>query len=176
MDANERRVAEIVAARDGKPKHAGGRPPKTPKVDDEAIANLAAIMCTMDEIALITGLSVDTLERRFAGVIEKGRAEGRMSLRRQQYKVAMTPAIPGSATMLVWLGKTVLGQREESRVEITGAAGGPIAHADVTSDKLEAYALEALATVEAAERICAEGVVAAGEPAGDGVGEPLHPA
>jgi hypothetical protein len=59
------------------------------------------------------------------------------------------------------------------RVEMTGANGGPITHADVTADTLSAYALEAIALVEAAERIANAGGADGGEVAADGAREPV---
>jgi hypothetical protein len=79
------------------------------KIDPEIVEKLAAILCTMEEIGQIVGCSVDTLERRFADIIEKGRAHGNMSLRRKQYDLAMG----GNVTMCIWLGKQRLGQREK---------------------------------------------------------------
>jgi hypothetical protein len=66
------------------------------------------------------------------------------------------------------------GRREH--VELTGANGGPVAHADATADILQAYALEALALVSEAERIASAGSDALCEAAADGVGEPVLPA
>ena len=85
-------------------------------------------------MALVLGCSPDTLERRFAGVIEKGRADGKSSLKRTQFKVAMgSPAVYDlegnklqsetlpNPTMLIWLGKIRLGQREvQAHVNVTG--------------------------------------------------------
>lgn len=83
------------------------RPQKN--IDPAILEKLAAILCTMEEMASVVGCSVDTLERRFADVIEKGRAQGNTSLRRKQFELAMN----GHATMLIWLGKQRLGQREK---------------------------------------------------------------
>lgn len=90
--------------------------PKTPKVDPNAVKALASIMCTMPEIALVIGVSEDTLQRRpvLAKAIAEGRANGRSSLRRAQYKAAMD----GNPTMLIWLGKQVLGQRDNADVDM----------------------------------------------------------
>jgi len=55
-----------------------------------------------------------------------------------------------------------------TRVEVTGVDGGPITHADATQDALEVYALEALTTVEAAERIARESSDAACPAKADG--------
>jgi hypothetical protein len=89
-------------------------------IDPEKVRQLAAIHCTVDEIAAVMDCSKDTLERRFAALIEKGREEGRASLRRVQYKAALA----GNATMMIWLGKQLLGQKD--RQEVTGADGAPL--------------------------------------------------
>ena len=82
------------------------RPKK--EIDAEQVRKLAGINCSMEEIGSIVGCSVDTLERRFADVIKEGRTHGRMSLKRKQFEVAMG----GNVSMLIWLGKNVLGQRD----------------------------------------------------------------
>lgn len=95
-----------------------GRP--LTKIDEELLAGLARIGCTDEEMALLLGCSSDTLTRRFAERIKKGRAEMKMSLRRQQIKLMES----GNATMAIWLGKQNLGQHD--RVEHGGEGGGPI--------------------------------------------------
>jgi hypothetical protein len=62
-----------------------------------------------------TGLQYRHLNRRFAAEIAKGRAEGRTSLRRKQWELAMG----GNATMLIFLGKNMLGQTD--RTDLTSA-------------------------------------------------------
>lgn len=81
-------------------------------VDAAQVEKLAALHCTMEEIGQIVGCSVDTLSRRFADAIEKGRAHGRASLKRRQYELAMA----GNATMLIWLGKQHLGQKDRQEI------------------------------------------------------------
>tara|TARA_R110000796_G_scaffold163631_1_gene280584 strand:+ start:570 stop:920 length:351 start_codon:yes stop_codon:yes gene_type:complete len=88
------------------PKANIGRPKI--KVDEELLYKLSAIHCTMKEMVDILGVSEDTLKRRYAGVIAKGKAEGKMRLRRKQVEVAMQ----GNATLLIWLGKNCLGQSD----------------------------------------------------------------
>jgi hypothetical protein len=51
----------------------------------------------------------DTLERNFAGDIEKGRETAKASLRRFQWK----SAAGGNVTMQIWLGKQLLGQTDK---------------------------------------------------------------
>lgn len=99
-------------------KSKGGRPRK--EVDAALIERMAAIHCTLDEMASITGVSVDTLGRRFAEPIKRGRARGKRSLRRHQYKLAKS----GNATMLIWLGKQLLEQRD--KLEHSGDVDRPL--------------------------------------------------
>lgn len=86
------------------------------QIDADLVRSLAEIQCTHEEIAHVVGCSVDTLTRRgFADLINKAREDGKSSLRRQQYKLALD----GNPTMLIWLGKQYLGQSDKSSVETT---------------------------------------------------------
>jgi len=78
------------------------------EIDEELLYKLATIHCTMKEMVDIMGVSQDTLKRNYADIIDKGKAEGKMRLRRKQIEVAMQ----GSAPMLIWLGKNMLGQSD----------------------------------------------------------------
>lgn len=79
------------------------------EIDEEQVLKLAMIQCTMNEMAAVLNCSVDTLERRFADVIQKGRDSGKMSLKRKQWETAMN----GNVAMLIWLGKNMLGQTDK---------------------------------------------------------------
>lgn len=84
------------------------------------ITNMAAIMCTDEEIAACLGVSIDTLTREenaaaFAECKEKGAGNGKKSLRRIQFEIAKK----GNAAMAIWLGKQWLGQKEPERQETT---------------------------------------------------------
>lgn len=121
------------APRKAKPKKKTKRkPPKKPatrgrgrpriELDDlqlDTIENLAAIHCTNEEIASVVGVSVDTLTRNFAEHIKTGKDKGKASLRRVQWQRAQG----GNATMQIWLGKQLLGQKDvvetTQRVEVT---------------------------------------------------------
>jgi len=89
-----------------KNKPGAGRPRLD--IDPEKVALLARIGCTMEEIGAELGCSVDTLERNFAEAIKAGRPKMQVSVRRQQMRLLMA----GNATMGIWLGKQVLGQRD----------------------------------------------------------------
>lgn len=94
------------------PKNKGGRPLKD--IDPKQVVALAKIGCTNVEIAEALDCSHDTLETRFSVQLKKGRAHVRQSLRRRQ----LARAEAGSDTMLIWLGKQLLGQKDKS--EVTG--------------------------------------------------------
>lgn len=87
-----------------------GRPKK--EVDGKLVKDLASIFCTMNEIAAVVGCSVDTLERRYAEALKRGRETAKSSLRRLQWKAAKK----GNTSILIWLGKNYLGQREPSMI------------------------------------------------------------
>jgi len=70
------------------------------KIDYDMVEKLAGIQCTQQEIASFLGCSVDTLQRdeTFCGLYKKGQENGKMSLRRIQYKLAEK-----NPTMAIWL-------------------------------------------------------------------------
>lgn len=88
--------------------------PRSP-IDIEQLEELATIQCTQAEAAAVLKVSVDTLAKRlkepeYAEAWERGRQNGRVSLRRRQWK-------KDTDTMLIWLGKQYLGQRDHPELE-----------------------------------------------------------
>ena len=76
------------------------------------IEKLSALMCTDEEIAGILDVSVDTLTNKnnkeaFSEYKKKGQSRGKLSLRRNQFKLAEK-----SAPMAIFLGKNYLGQKD----------------------------------------------------------------
>jgi len=108
-------------ARTKKPK-AAPRPPGRPRleIDERKVLKLAAIGCTVEEIATVMECSKDTLERRFAAVIEKGRNAMKQSVRRMQFRAAAR----GSVAMMIWLGKQHLDQTDKR--EFSGNPDRPV--------------------------------------------------
>lgn len=94
-----------------------GRPRK--EIDPNQVLELAKIDCTFSEIAAVLGCSEKTLQRRFVHIIENGREQGKMSLRRAQFKKAVED---GNPTMLIWLGKQRLDQKEKAEVDQVSAS------------------------------------------------------
>ena len=88
------------------------------EVNFAEVDKLCQIQCTGEEIASFFGISYDTLERRckeqfkvsLAEYIKEKSAKGKSSLRRLQWKAAMS----GNVTMLIWLGKQYLGQSDKT--------------------------------------------------------------
>jgi hypothetical protein len=94
-----------------------GRPKK--KIDYELVEKLAYIQCTQEEISSILGISTRTLQRdkEFCRIYKNGMDNGKMSLRRLQWKAAEK----GNNTMLVWLGKQYLGQTDKQELAHSGS-------------------------------------------------------
>lgn len=93
----------------------GGRPKF--QIDYELVERLAQIQCTQEEIASALGCSTKTLQRdeEFSRIYKVSMDDGRKSLRRLQWDKAKQ----GNTTMLIWLGKQYLGQRDKQEVEAT---------------------------------------------------------
>lgn len=93
------------------------------EIDREDFEKLCGFMCTKREISSWFNVSDDTIERwckktygqTFAVIYEQKADQGRISLRRTQFKKALDGNIP----LLIWLGKQYLGQAEkvEEKVE-----------------------------------------------------------
>jgi hypothetical protein len=74
-------------------------------VPPEEVIKLAKLGCTVEEMSDWFGVPFNTLKYNFSSEIAKGRAETKQALRRAQIALALK----GNATMLIWLGKNMLG-------------------------------------------------------------------
>jgi hypothetical protein len=95
---------------------------KMAAIDLDELERLSALQCTDEELASWFRVSTRTIERRrrqlkFAEAMERGKARGRMSIRRAQMKMLED----GNATMGIWLGKQYLGQTDEVHHRIDNA-------------------------------------------------------
>ena len=79
-------------------------------LDTEQIQRLASMQCTTKEIAFVLGVSIDTLNRNYKEHIELGKAEGKILLRRAQWRNAVEK---DNVTMQIWLGKNILKQTDQ---------------------------------------------------------------
>jgi len=96
-----------------KPKGPGGRPRLVFDIED--VRRLGQIGVTHEEMASFFGCNVKTITDRmrnnkeFSGAYKSGYGDVTRSLRRRQIQLAMS----GHATMLIWLGKQMLGQTDK---------------------------------------------------------------
>src|SRR6266851_5204831 len=93
----------------------------TAKIDLAELEKLCSLQCTDEELAAWFNVTTRTIERKrkkraFADVMDRGKAKGRISVRRMQMKLLEQ----GNATMGVWLGKNILHQVDEIRHELFG--------------------------------------------------------
>lgn len=77
-------------------------------VPPEEVFKLAQLGCKDNEIADWFGINSNTLRYQFSTELLKGREALKQSLRRAQIEVALG----GNSTMLIWLGKNILGQSD----------------------------------------------------------------
>lgn len=99
---------------------AGGRPPA--QIDQAQFEKLCEFQCTEAEICNFFTVTDKTLNawcrrtygRGFSDIREQKRAGGKINLRRAQFRLAET-----SASMAIFLGKNILGQRDNPADEAT---------------------------------------------------------
>lgn len=86
------------------------------KIDKQQFEKLCNMQCTLEEIAGFFNCCDDTINNwckkeyddNFSGVYKKKSMNGKISLRRTQFKIAEK----GNASMAIFLGKQYLGQRD----------------------------------------------------------------
>jgi DNA-binding CsgD family transcriptional regulator len=91
---------------------AATRGPGRPKIEftekeRDQIIRMAEVGCTQQEIAHVMAVSIDVIQKH-KDLIDAGKSHGKVKLRRVQ----MAKALEGNPTMLIWLGKQMLGQSE----------------------------------------------------------------
>jgi transposase len=92
------------------------------EINKEHFENLCNMQCTLEEIAGFFKCSKDTIERwcertyeeGFADTYKKYSQNGKISLRRYQFKLAEK-----NASMAIWLGKQYLGQTDVITAQTT---------------------------------------------------------
>ena len=90
--------------------------PKKYKISKDQVQKLARLGCTNKEIGEFFGCSADLIEKSYSEFTTKGRAEQKLRLRQLQWQSAEK----GNTTMLIFLGKNILGQQdklEENKTE-----------------------------------------------------------
>lgn len=131
-------------------KKKSGRPPalKPDAKTLKQVMGLGQIQATTKECAAVLGVSEPTFIKFkadhpiVAETLDAGRETGKASLRRMQFDAAKK----GNPTMLIWLGKQMLGQRD--RKEHSGPNGGPIPTMQLDPEQLKGMSDEEIAALE----------------------------
>jgi hypothetical protein len=100
---------------------------KPVKIDLIELEKLCVLHSTDEDLAYYFGVSIRTIENRkkqweFAQAMARGKAKGRLSVRRAQMKLLES----GNVVMAIWLGKQLLGQRDTRPIELSGPNGNPL--------------------------------------------------
>lgn len=115
-------------------------------IDLDQVEKLAGLYCTDEDMAAFFGITREAFVRRkskepaILEAIERGKGKGRVSLRRAQF----SKALAGHPTMLVWMGKQILGQKDT----VDHQHSGEMTVTDGAQEKL----LNKLATLAAARQ------------------------
>lgn len=104
------------------PRKPTGNPNGRPltEIDKKEFEGCCKILCTKDEICDIFSINEQTLTAwckreygmGFCEIYKKLSAGGKKSLRRYQFELA-----ENNATMAIWLGKNLLGQKDETVID-----------------------------------------------------------
>ena len=128
-------------------KKTRGRPKA--EIDLRQLERLCELQCTHEELATFFRVSTKTIER-FAATpegreaIDRGAALGRISLRRQQFKLLRG----GSTAMAIWLGKQILGQRDKLDTTLRSPPGEAFRIEAEVNDRKQAILLNQLFSPE----------------------------
>ena len=79
-------------------------------IPEEQVLELAKLHCTNQEMADFFDVKLQTFMDNFRDIITKGRIHTKQRLRKAQLDLAFK----GDRTMLIWLGKNILGQSEQT--------------------------------------------------------------
>lgn len=78
-------------------------------IPEEQVAELSKLHCTNQEMADFFDVPLQTFVDNFRDIITKGRLQTNQRLRQAQLKLALN----GDRSMLIWLGKNILGQSDQ---------------------------------------------------------------
>lgn len=85
-----------------------GKAPNQRIVDPDEVYRLSMIGCSMEEMADFFMIDRETLKYNFWPYIQHAKSELHAKIRNKQIEVALA----GNPTMLIWLGKNMLGQSD----------------------------------------------------------------
>lgn len=119
-----------------------GKPgrPKKEGITAKRLERLGRLHCTLEELAGHFDVSVATMTRRLQQpalreAFERGRSKGKITVRRYQIKLLRA----GNATMGIWLGKQLLGQRDVQEIEVGPKSESAQNLAALSTDELMEY-------------------------------------
>ena len=93
--------------------------PKKYDIDPGKVEQLAGFGCSNTEIASFFGCSKDLISKSYSTNIAKGRDKGKIRLRQLQWRAAEK----GNTSVLIWLGKQILGQTDKTEVSWENPVG-----------------------------------------------------
>jgi hypothetical protein len=114
-----------------------GRPKIELNLDN--LEQLCRLNCTMPEIASYFDIPLRTLEDKYTNepkirdAINKGRNQGKLSLRRKQLQILNET---NNATMAIWLGKQLLGQRDKHDIITEDRSTGKLSEALAIAERM----------------------------------------
>jgi hypothetical protein len=115
-------MADEEVSEEVKPKR--GRP--LIEIDYDNVKAMRKIQCTEKEIASVLEMSYRGFQERkkrdevLRDALEFGEANGKVSLRREMYRKAMT----GNVSMLIWMSKNILGMSDRLQTSHSDAKTG----------------------------------------------------
>ena len=105
----------------------------------EELEKLCRLNCTMPEIASYFNIPLRTLEDKYTNdkeirqTIDNGRNKGKLSLRRKQLQIMDET---NNATMAIWLGKQLLGQRDKHDIITEDISTNKLSEALAIAEKM----------------------------------------
>lgn len=102
------KLDDLTSIQDQPPKKKRGRPFK--QLNEDEVFKLASIGCTYEEMSNWFKVDQVTLLNNYSHIIKEGHAQMKQSVRRKQLQLAL--AGNGNCSMLIWLGKQILGQKD----------------------------------------------------------------
>ena len=94
--------------------------PKKYNIDPDKVEQLAGFGCSNTEIASFFGCDESLIRKSYSENLTKGRDKGKIRLRQLQWRQAEH----GNVSMLIWLGKQMLGQSDRQEVTHTDLPEG----------------------------------------------------
>ena len=93
--------------------------PKKYDIDPEKVEQLAGFGCSNTEIASFFGCDESLIRKSYSENLIKGRDKGKIRLRQLQWRAAER----GNTSVLIWLGKQILGQTDKTEVSWDNPVG-----------------------------------------------------